>query len=145
MHTRRAFLRTSMTAGAALFADVLGARESKHGGSTAAPEPEPPRQTEDVIFLNSTDPGYAAARQAYNAGILLRPNSIALCATDAGVQKALERGRTENWPVAVKSGGHSFEGFSLNDDGLVINVSPMSGLRLDAHTGLLTAGAGCRL
>ncbi|MEP6673311.1 MAG: FAD-binding oxidoreductase [Chthoniobacter sp.] len=141
-HTRRTFIRTSATAGAALFAEALGAREPKH----APPPPaEPPRQTEDVIFLTPTDPAYAAARQAYNAGILLRPNSIALCATEAGVQKALQRARAEKWPVAVKSGGHSFEGFSLNDDGLVVGVSPMRDLHLDAHSGLLTAGAGCRL
>ena len=61
------------------------------------------------------------------------------------MQKALLRAKAENWPVAMKSGGHSFEGFSLNDDGLVINVSPLKELRLDAKTGLLTAGAGCRL
>ncbi len=105
-HTRRTFIRTSVSAGAALFAEVLGARESKHGA--AAPSAEPPRQTEEVVFLRPTDPAYAAARQVYNAGILLRPNSIALCATEAGVQKALQRAKTENWPVAVKSGGHSF-------------------------------------
>jgi hypothetical protein len=140
-HTRRTFLRTSVSAGAALFAEALGAREPKR----APLPPEPPRQTQDVLFVNPTDPGYAAAREVYNAGILLRPNSIALCATEAGVQQALERARTEHWPVAVKSGGHSFEGFSLNDDGLVVNVSPMCDLHLDPHTGLLTAGAGCRL
>ncbi len=90
MHTRRTFLRTSVSAGAALFAEALGAREPKH--APARSPAEPPRQTEDVIFLGSTDPGYAAARQVYNAGVLLRPNSIALSATEAGVQKALQRG-----------------------------------------------------
>src|SRR5258707_896489 len=141
--TRRTFLRTSVSAGAALFAEALGAREPKHAPLPA--DTPRPRQTEDVLFLQPTDPGYAAARQVYNAGILLRPDSIALCATEAGVQKALQRARTENWPVAVKSGGHSFEGFSLNDDGLVVSVSPMRDLELDPHSGLLTAGAGCRL
>jgi FAD/FMN-containing dehydrogenase len=141
--TRRTFLRTSLSAGAALFAEALGAREPKHG---EAPAPAAaPHQTEDVILLSPTDSAYAAARQVYNAGILLRPNVIASCTTETGVQKALEKARAEKWPVAVKSGGHSFEGFSLNDDGLVINVSPMNSLHLDPHTGLLTAGAGCRL
>lgn len=146
-HTRRTFLRTTASAGAALFAKALGASAPNHRPS-AAPLPAgalPPRQTEDVLFLAASDPGYAAARQPYNAGVLLRPNSIAMCATEAGVQKALQRARAEDWPVAVKSGGHSFEGFSLNDDGLVVNVSPMRDLHLDPHSGLLTAGAGCRL
>jgi len=146
MRTRRSFLRTSVAAGAGLFADGLGAREPRHRASSSAPEPAaPPRQTEDAIFLTPEDAGYGAAREVYNAGILIQPKRIAMCATEAGVQQALQRARTEDWPVAVKSGGHSFEGFSLNDDGLVINVSPLCDLRLDAGTGVLTAGAGCRL
>jgi FAD/FMN-containing dehydrogenase len=128
-----------------LFAEVLGAREPKHGPSSALPVPEPSQQTEDVIFLTPEDAGYGPAREVHNAGILTRPKRIALCGTEAGVRRALQRAKAENWPVAVKSGGHSFEGFSLNDDGLVINVSPVNELHLDAKTGLLTAGAGCRL
>ena len=98
-----------------------------------------------MIFLTPADAGYGPAREVHNAGILTRPKRIAMCATEAGVQRTLHQAKAENWPVAVKSGGHSFEGFSLNDDGLVINVSPINELRLDARTGLLTAGAGCRL
>ena len=138
MQTRRTFLRTSAAASAGLFAEVLGA-------SPAQPTSEPPRQTEDVIFLTPDDAAYAAAREVHNAGILTKPKHIAMCATEAGVQQALQRAKNEGWPVAVKSGGHSFEGFSLNDDGLVINVSPCNELHLDSRTGLLTAGAGCRL
>ena len=143
IQTRRSFLRTAVAAGAGLFAEVLGAREPRH--RTAPTSAEPARQAEDVLFLTPDDAGYGAARQVYNAGILTRPKRIARCATEAGVQEALRRAKAEQWPVAVKSGGHSFEGFSLNDDGLVIIVSPLNELRLDAKTGILTAGAGCRL
>ena len=138
MHTRRTFLRTSAAAGAGLFTEVLGASPSET-------VPTLPQQKEDVIFLMPNDAAYAAAREVHNAGILTKPKRIAMCATENGVQQALQRAKSEGWPVAVKSGGHSFEGFSLNDDGLVINVSPCNELHLDSHTGLLTAGAGCRL
>ena len=138
MQTRRTFLRTSAAAGAGLFAEVLGA-------SPAPTVLALPQQTEDVIFLTPDDAAYAAAREVHNAGILTKPKRIAMCATEAGVQQALQRAKSEGWPVAVKSGGHSFEGFSLNDDGLVINVSPCNELHLDSRTDLLTAGAGCRL
>lgn len=138
MQTRRTFLRTSAAAGAGLFTEVLGASPSQT-------VPTLPQQKEDVIFLTPDDAAYAAAREVHNAGILTKPKRIAMCATENGVQQALQRAKSEGWPVAVKSGGHSFEGFSLNDDGLVINVSPCNELHLDSHTGLLTAGAGCRL
>lgn len=144
-HTRRTFLRTSAAASAALFAEVLGAEAPKKRGASSPAEPETMRQKEDVIYLTPSDTGYGVARELYNGGIPIQPRHIAMCATEAGVQQALQRAKTENWPVAVKAGGHSFEGFSLNDDGLVINVAPMCELHLDAGTGLLTAGAGCRL
>jgi hypothetical protein len=70
---------------------------------------------------------------------------IARCTSEAGVLQAMQRAIADQVPIAVKSGGHSFEGFSLNDDGLVINVSAMRDLQLNEKTGFLTAGAGCRL
>ena len=139
--TRRAFLQSSLAAGAGLFAESLGAAEP----ARPTYPPPPPVQKEDVVYLLPEDPRYAAARAVYNAGITAQPKRIASCATPAGVQQALARAKAEEWPVAVKSGGHSFEGFSLNEDGLVVSVAPMAGLHLDAKTGLLTAGAGCRL
>jgi FAD/FMN-containing dehydrogenase len=98
-----------------------------------------------VKFLTPEAPDYATAREVYNAGILIQPRVIACCASGTGVQHAVERAKAENWPVAVKAGGHSFEGFSLNEDGLVVNVSPMREMHLDPKTGILTAGPGCRL
>lgn len=146
MHTRRSFLCTStLTAGAGLFAEVLGAKEPARRPAAARAEAEVLRQKEDVIFLTPEDARYALARQVHNAGVKIQPKRIAMCATEAGVRQALQRAQAEKWPVAVKAGGHSFEGFSLNDDGLVINVSLMNELRLDEKTGILTAGSGCRL
>src|SRR5205814_958100 len=85
------------------------------------------------------------ARQVYNASIQTRPEVIARCFSEEGVKQAMQRAIEKQWPVAVKSGGHSFEGFCLNDDGLVINVSGLNELHLDEKSGILTVGAGCRL
>lgn len=129
MHTRRAFLQTSLAATSAVLADALGAA--------------PP--ADEVAFLAPDDAGYAAARALYNGGITTQPKRIARCLSEVGVRLAVRQARDENWPVAVKAGGHSFEGLSLNDNGVVVEVSAMNDLRLDAKTGVLTAGAGCRL
>ena len=105
-----------------------------------------PTVTSDgVKFVTPDAPDYAATREVYNAGITTQPKIIACCISETGVQRAIERAKADNWPVAVKAGGHSFEGFCLNDDGLVVSVSPMREMQLDPKTGILTAGAGCRL
>src|SRR6266496_6074212 len=139
MQTRRSFLRTSLAATTAILADL-----SSIVGNEISRSPSDPF-IDGVKFLTSDAPDYATARQVYNAGIVTQPKLIACCTSETGVQHALERAKAENWPVAVKAGGHSFEGFCLNDDGLVVNVSPMRQMQLDAKTGVLTAGAGCRL
>jgi len=135
--TRRAFL-------CAALAGVLSRVVAQKSGATAVAAAAKP-QTEPVVYLAPGDEGYQAARATYNATILTQPKSIAMCASDAGVQQALRHAIAKQLPVAVKSGGHSFEGFSLNEDGLVINVSPMRNLQLDERTGVLTAGGGCRI
>ena len=133
MHTRRSFLHTSLAATSALLADSLGAEK---GAAPAA---------DACAFLAPEDAGFAAARALYNGVIETQPKWIARCVSEAGVRQAVRRAIEKAWPVAVKAGGHSFEGLSLNDDGLVVNVAAMNDLRLDAKSGMLTAGAGCRL
>ena len=142
MHTRRSFLRTSLAATTAILADVSSIVGS--GRSTISKSSSDPF-IDGVKFLTPEAPDYATARMVYNAGILTQPKAIAYCISETGVQHALERAKAENSPVAVKAGGHSFEGFCLNDDGLVVSVSPMRQMQLDPKTGIFTAGAGCRL
>ena len=133
MRTRRSFLQASLAATAALLAEGRGAEKAALAAG------------EGVAFLAPEDAGFAEARALYNGGIATQPQWIARCATEAGVRTAVRRAREKAWPVAVKAGGHSFEGLSLNADGLVVQVAGLNGLRLDAKTGVLTAGAGCRL
>ena len=131
MPTRRSFLRSSLVATSAMFAEALGA---------AIPEAD-----RGVTFLKPEDAGYAEARTIYNAEIKTQPQRIARCLHENGVEAAVRTAIAENWPMAVKAGGHSFEGLSLNDHGLVVEVSSMKEMRLDARTGGLTAAAGCRI
>ena len=142
MHTRRWFLRTSLGATTAILADV--------SSIVAKQQPALPKSTSDdyvggVKFVTPEMPDFAAAREVYNAGVSIQPKIVACCVSETGVQHAIEKAKAEDWPVAVKAGGHSFEGFCLNDNGLVVSVSPMREMQLDPKTGILTAGAGCRL
>lgn len=80
---------------------------------------------DDVLLLSRNDSRYAGFNEAFNKRIKHVPKYIAVCKTEKGVQFALQKAAAENLKVAVKSGGHSFEGFSSNDDGIVINLSLM--------------------
>src|SRR6476661_7321808 len=108
MPTRRSFLRTSLAATTAIIADL----------SSIVAKERPDPFIGGVKFVTPDAPDYATAREVYNAGIVTQPKVIACCTSETGVQHALERAKAENWPVAVKAGGDSFEGFCLNDDGL---------------------------
>ncbi len=80
----------------------------------------------NVIFLSQIDEDYESSRIGFNLDVLKYPAIIALCKNKAGVIEAVKYANEHQLKIAVKSGGHSFEGFSSNNDGLVINLSLMN-------------------
>ncbi|MFG2313052.1 FAD-binding oxidoreductase [Streptomyces sp. NPDC048566] len=72
------------------------------------------------------DPGYDEARSIFNAMIDRRPAVVAVCENAADVARAVRFAREEGLPVAVRGGGHSVSGMSLNDGGLVVDLSRMN-------------------
>lgn len=91
------------------------------------------------------DAGYDDARSVYNAMIDRRPAALARCRTVGDVQNALAAGRRSRLPVAVRGGGHSGPGFGTVDDGLVIDLSPMSRVEVDQGTRTARAQGGVTL
>lgn len=79
----------------------------------------------DLVLLTRNDTAYAGFNEAFNKRIHHLPKYIAVCKTEKGIQFAVKKAKAEGLKVAVKSGGHSFEGFSSNDGGMVINLSQM--------------------
>jgi FAD/FMN-containing dehydrogenase len=78
------------------------------------------------------DPGYDAASPLWNAMFDdVRPALIVRCAGAADVMRAVELARSEDLEIAVRAGGHSLPGFSTADGGLVIDLAPMRGVRVD--------------
>ncbi|MDI6105964.1 FAD-binding oxidoreductase [Actinoplanes sp. NEAU-A12] len=72
----------------------------------------------------------------------IRPTAVLKCATPADVAAALAMARQRHLPVAVRGGGHCFAGRS-STTGILIDTSPMAGVRLDG--GRAVIGAGTRL
>ncbi|MGH3081926.1 MAG: FAD-binding oxidoreductase [Gaiellaceae bacterium] len=88
------------------------------------------------------DSSYDEQRQIWNGSISRRPALIARCAGAADVIGAVKFGREHGLATAVRGGGHSFPGHSVADDGLVIDLGPMKGVRVDpeARTARVQAG-----
>lgn len=96
-----------------------------------------------MTFLTPSGEGYARSATPFNKRIKTRPGLIAVCQSELGVAKAVRHAIAQELKIAIKSGGHSFEGFSLNRDGLVIDASQMAGQTLNDEK--YTAGPGVKL
>jgi FAD binding domain/Berberine and berberine like len=78
-----------------------------------------------------TDPSYDAARVVWNGMIDRRPAMVVRPTGAGDVISAVRFARAEELPIAVRSGGHSIPGFSTCDDGIVLDLSRMRGVRVD--------------
>jgi FAD/FMN-containing dehydrogenase len=95
--------------------------------------------------LGPSDPGYEEHRRVWNGSIDRRPGLIARCTGVADVRAAVRFGREHGLTVAVRGGGHSFPGLSVCDDGLLIDLGPMKGIRVDPEARTARAQAGVLL
>jgi hypothetical protein len=96
-------------------------------------------------ILRSADAGYDEGRRVWNGSIERSPALIARCADPADVVAAVTFGRETGLPIAVRSGGHSFPGQSVCDGGIVIDLGPMKGIRVDPEARTVRAQAGVLL
>jgi len=83
-------------------------------------------ETENVLFLTKDHADFEKNRNGFNLNHQKYPQIIALCQNTDGVREAIKYANRNELKIAVKSGGHSFEGYSSNNDGLVINLTLMN-------------------
>ncbi|MER8576643.1 FAD-binding oxidoreductase [Mesorhizobium sp. M1409] len=86
---------------------------------------------------------YDEVRKLYNGMIDKRPLLIARCMDVADVIAAVNFGRDSHLPIAIRGGGHNGPGFGGVDDGLVIDLSTMKGVRVDPQNRTVRVGPGC--
>jgi FAD/FMN-containing dehydrogenase len=89
------------------------------------------------------DPDYDTARALYNGMIDKRPRLIAQCVDVADVMAAVNYGREQQLLIAIRGGGHNGPGLGSCNDGLVIDLSGMKGVRVDPAAGTVRVGPGC--
>jgi hypothetical protein len=88
------------------------------------------------------DAAYDDARAVYNGMIDRRPGLIARCADVADVIEAVVAADRHDLLVSVRGGGHNAGGLGVCDDGLVIDLSEMRGIRVDAAAGTVRVEGG---
>lgn len=96
-------------------------------------------------LVRPDDGDYDEHRKVWNGSIDRRPGLIARCAGVADVRHAVRFAREHELVVAVRGGGHSFPGLSVCDDGMLIDLGPMKGIRVDPEAGTVRAQAGVLL
>src|SRR3954447_19612523 len=86
---------------------------------------------------------YDQARSIWNAAHDRRPAVVIRCAGVSDVIRGVDFARSEGLPLALRGGGHSIPGFSTTDGGIVLDLSPMKGIRVDPASRRVVAEAGC--
>lgn len=93
-------------------------------------------------LLRPTDAGYDDARRVHNGLVDKRPALIARCHGVPDVINAIKLTRQLGLEVAVRGGGHNVAGRATIDGGIMIDLSPMKGIHVDAQSRSVRAQAG---
>jgi FAD/FMN-containing dehydrogenase len=82
-------------------------------------------------LIDATHADYDASRAIWNGAIDRRPQLIARCVGSADVVAAVRFAREHDLEIAIRGGGHNVAGTAVCDDGIVIDLSAMRGVRVD--------------
>ncbi len=93
--------------------------------------------------IRPQDAQYESARRVYNGDIDRKPLLIVQCADSADVANCVNYARENKLPAAVRGGGHSAPGFGTCDGGIVIDLSPLKGIRVDPERRIAQMEGGC--
>lgn len=96
-----------------------------------------------VILPGET--GYDESRAIWNGMFDRKPALIIRCSNTKDVQAAVNFGRDNNLLISVKGGGHNSAGTAVCDDGLMIDLSQMNEVKVDAEKNLATVQGGALL
>lgn len=82
--------------------------------------------------IDPTSANYDTVRRVYNAGVDRRPAAIVRCAGAADVTRAITIAREAALPISIRGGGHNVAGRAVCDDGVMIDLSTLKSIRVDA-------------
>ncbi len=158
---RRGFCRSALAAGVTVALPGFTACERMARNATRARVPAISLAGEEIELegaaiqeladamtgplLLADDPGYEQARHIWNGMHDKHPALIARCRNPADVTHAVSFARERELLLAVKGGGHSWPGTSVCEGGLMVDLSSMNGVTVDAEARTAAAGGGALL
>ena len=92
--------------------------------------------------IGPQDAGYEDARHVYNFMIDARPDAIVRCADAKDVQAVVAHAAATRREVAVRGGGHSVPGFGTADQAIVVDLSGLTSVEVDAASRTARVGGG---
>lgn len=147
---RRELLRLAVTAGAGALLAGCRLRDPLGRGAAASAPPTPAdaaawrrlgNELHGLLVLPG-NPRYPVAHELFDPAFdHIRPRGVAYCASPSDLQRCIAFARAHALPLRVRSGGHSYAGYSTCD-GLVADVSRLNRIAFDRATGTATVGAG---
>jgi len=103
------------------------------------------RQTFAGDVIAPSDDAYDDARRVWNTAFDRRPAALVRPASVQDVATAIRFGRDRDLEIAIRSGAHSASGHSTTDGGLVIDLSRLRGVTVDARRRTARADGGTLL
>ena len=94
-------------------------------------------------IVQAGDADYDASRKVFNAMIDRHPRLIVYCRDVADVMRSVGFARDQSLLLAVRGGGHNGGGLGLCDEGLVIDLCGLRGIRVDAAARTVRVEGGC--
>ncbi|PSM42983.1 FAD-binding oxidoreductase [Streptomyces dioscori] len=118
---------------------------NRDGAAVAAHHVDVLRATVRGEVLGRDDAGYDEARRVWNGYFDRHPGLVVRCAGAADVMDTVKFAARHDIPLAVRGGGHSYPGHSTIDDGLILDLGRMKGLRIDPQRRVAIAEPGLLL
>lgn len=94
------------------------------------------------LVITPADPDYDSARSVWNGAIDRHPAVIARCSSAEEVAAAIAFARSRGLEISVRGGGHNFAGFAVCEGGLMIDLSGMRQVTIDAAARQAVCGGG---
>jgi FAD/FMN-containing dehydrogenase len=161
MIDRRAFLRAAGLAGAGT---VLAGCSSGTNSGPAVPGPTTMQPPSTSTSAEAIPPNWDSFRARISGGVVLpgeqdfqaahqvfntlwdarKPAAVARCENTEDVQACVKLAVESKVPIAARSGGHSYAGYSVPENGLLVDVSALAAVEVRPD-GTVRVGAGAKL